>query len=278
MAQVAVKPAPEHARVTPADLRQIFWRSFAIQSSFNFERMQAMGFAWTLIPLLKKLYAKKDDQAEAYQRHLTFMNTHPWNVGPIFGMVASMEARKAAGETAVDEESIQAVKGGLMGPLAGIGDSLWTGTLRPIIAGVAVTLALTGNFLAPIVFLLGCNIVHVWVRWTGLQLGFRFGDRFLEEMENIQIQRWMEGAAIVGLMVVGALVATWLNVSTPMVYTVQKAAIPVQKMLDGILPKALPLLAALLVFRFVRKGKSATVIMLALVVVGLVGGYFNILK
>jgi mannose/fructose/N-acetylgalactosamine-specific phosphotransferase system component IID len=116
------------------------------------------------------------------------------------------------------------------------------------------------------------------VRWSGLQYGYKLGDRFLDQMENLQVQKWMEGAAIVGLMVLGALVASWLNVQTPMAYTVEKATVPVQKMLDGILPKMLPLIATLLVFRFVRKGKSATIIMIGLVLVGLVGGYFNILK
>lgn len=268
----------EAVKVLPSDLRQLFWRSFAIQSAFNYERMQNLGFAFTMLPLINKLYKKKEDRAAAYKRHLSFFNTHPWTVTPILGMVASMEERMAAGETAVDEEGIQAVKGGLMGPLAGIGDSLFFSTLRPIIAGVAVTLALTGNFFAPILFIVGVNVIHFWVRWAGVQYGYSLGDRFLEEMENIQIRRWMEGAAIVGLMVVGALVATWLNVSTPMVYTMQKAAVPVQKMLDGIMPKLLPLIATLLVFRFLRKRKSPTIILVALVVVGLVGGYFNIIK
>lgn len=279
MAVPAVKEAQNNVKkVTSGDLRQLFWRSFALQSAFNYERMQGLGFGWSLIPLIKKLYPNKDDQAQGYKRHLAFFNTHPWTVGPILGMVASMEERKAAGDTAVDEDGIQAIKGGLMGPLAGIGDSLFFSTLRPIIAGVAVTLALTGNFLAPFLFVLGINAIHFWVRWAGLQYGYKLGDRFLDEMEGIQVQKWMEGAAIVGLMVLGALVANWLNVSTPMVYTMQKSTVSVQKMLDGILPKALPLLATWLVFKYVRKGKSATIVMIALVLVGLVGGYFNIIK
>ncbi|MGE5673535.1 MAG: PTS system mannose/fructose/sorbose family transporter subunit IID [Mycobacterium leprae] len=264
--------------ITRADLRTLFYRSFALQGSFNYERMQGLGFAWALLPLIKKLYSTKEERAAALKRHLAFFNTHPWTAGPIFGMVASMEERMASGDGVVDEEGIQAIKGGLMGPLAGIGDSLFFSTLRPIIAGIAVTLALTGNFLAPLLFVVGLNAIHIWVAWAGLDYGYKLGDRFLEQMESMQIQKVMEGAAIVGLMVLGALVATWLNVQTPMVYTMQKASIPVQKMLDGILPKMLPLAITLLVFRYVRKGKSATIVLLALVLLGLVGGYLNILK
>jgi mannose/fructose/sorbose-specific phosphotransferase system IID component len=279
MAESAMKQTLQsEKKVTPGDLRQLFWRSFALQSAFNYERMQGLGFGWTLIPLIQKLYSRKEDRAAAYQRHLTFFNTHPWTVGPILGMVASMEERLAAGESVVDEDGIQAIKGGLMGPLAGIGDSLFFSTLRPIIAGLAVTLALTGNVLAPIIFLVGINVIHFWVRWAGLQYGYKLGDGFLERMENLQVQKWMEGAAIVGLMVLGALVASWLNVQTPMVYNMEKATFPVQKMLDGILPKMLPLISTLLVFRFIRKGKSATIVMIGMVLLGLVGGYFNIIK
>lgn len=265
-------------RITDGDLRQLFWRSFLLQSSFNYERMQSLGFAWTLMPLLRKLYAKKEDLVDAVKRHLVFFNTHPWVVGAILGIVASMEERKAQGDESIDAESIQAVKGGLMGPLAGIGDSLFFGTLRPVLAGIAVSLALTGNLLAPLLFLVAVNAVHFYVRWAGLRYGYTLGDRFLEAVEDLQIQRWMEGAAIVGLTVLGALVATWLNVTTPIVYTMKDASFSVQEMLDGILPKALPLLATLIVFRYLRKGVSATTIMGALVLVGLVGGYFNIIK
>jgi mannose/fructose/sorbose-specific phosphotransferase system IID component len=265
-------------KIDKKDLRKVFWRSFNLQGAFNYERMQGLGFGWTMLPIINKLYKKKEDRAAAYKRHLSFFNTHPWTSGVILGMVTSMEERMANGEDAVDEESIQAVKGGLMGPLAGIGDSLFFSTLRPIIAGLAVSLALNGNYFAPLLFIIGINIIHFWVQWQGVFSGYKLADKFLEKMEGMQIQKWMEAAAILGLMVLGALVATWLNVQTPLVYTMEKATIPIQKMLDGILPKALPLLATLLVFRFIRKGKSATVVMGAIVVVGLVLGVLGIIK
>lgn len=266
------------SKVDDRDLRQLFWRSFLLQSAFNYERMQSLGFTWSLMPLIKKLYKTKEDQAAALKRHLTFFNTHPWNVGAILGMVASLEERKSKEPEAVDEEGIQAIKGGLMGPLAGIGDSLFFGALRPVVAGLAVTLALTGNGLAPLIFLVIVNIVHFWIRWEGVKQGYRLGDQFLQKLESYQVHRWMEAATMLGLMVVGALVATWLNVTTPLTYTMQDASVSIQEMLDGILPKALPLLATWLVFKYIRKGVSATTVMLAMVAVGLVGGYFGILK
>ena len=265
-------------KIDNKDLRKVFWRSFNIQGAFNYERMQGLGFAWTMLPIINKLYKKKEDRIAGYKRHLSFFNTHPWTSGVILGIVTSMEERMANGEDAVDEESIQAVKGGLMGPLAGIGDSLFFSTLRPIIAGIAVSLALNGNYFAPILFILGINAIHFSVQWQGVFSGYKLADRFLEKMESMEIQKWMEAAAILGLMVLGALVATWLNVQTPIVYTMEKASIPVQKMLDGILPKALPLFVTLLVFRFIRKGKNTTIVMIAMIVIGLILGILGIIK
>jgi mannose/fructose/N-acetylgalactosamine-specific phosphotransferase system component IID len=91
------------------------------------------------------------------------------------------------------------------------------------------------------------------------------------------LRRVMEGASIVGLMAVGGLTGSWLNVSTPMVYTVQKAKVAVQPMLDGIMPKLLPLALVMLVFWLVRKQKKTTTIMIGLIVASLVFGAFKIL-
>ncbi len=259
------------------DLRTLFFRSLNLQGAFNFERMQGLGFCWAMLPIINKLYKSKDDRAAAYKRHLTFFNTNAWTSGIIFGIVASMEERLANRQSSIDEESIQAVKGGLMGPLAGIGDSLFFTALRPIIAGISVSMALAGNFLAPIFFIVTMNIIHFWIQWQGISSGYKLSNKFLEKMEGMEIQKWMEAATVVGLMVLGALVASWLKIQTPLVYTMQKATISVQEMLDGILPKALPLLATLLVYKSVKKGINANIIMVVMIVIGMVLGSLGII-
>lgn len=263
-------------QIEKKDLRRLFFRSNAIQSAFNFERMQGLGFIWALIPLLNKLYKNKEDRIEAYKRHSGYFNTHPWMGGIIFGIVASMEERKAKGEE-VDEENIQAVKGALMGPLAGLGDSLFFSTYRPIVAGICASLALSGSEIAPILFVLLINVVHFGAQWWGVHKGYFLADQFLEKMEGMQIQKWMEAATILGLLVVGALVATTLNIATPLAYTVGGASVALQGMFNTILPKMLPLCATLGVFAFIRKGKSTTVVMLGIIVVGFVLGVLGIL-
>ena len=233
----------------------MFWRSFGIQSAFSFDRMQALGFTWGLMPLLSRLYQSKEDLAAALRRHLGFFNTNPWVVGPVMALTATMEARRAAGEE-VDVELIQGVKAGLTGPLAGIGDLLFVGMLRSILSGVAASLALAGNPIAPWVFFFGNNIVHVWVRWESLMYTFKRGTSFMSDLASDRMKNVMEGATITGLMSLGALVGSWLSITTPLAYTIQEKTIAVQDILDQILPKMLPLAATLVIYYLFRKNIS----------------------
>ena len=274
-------------KIDKGDLKRLFFRSNAIQSGFNFERMQGLGFIWALLPLLKKLYKSKEDRIEAFERHSGYFNTHPWLVGIIFGVVASMEERKAnTGE--VEVENIQAVKGALMGPLAGLGDSLFFSTYRPILAGICASLMLSGisgggggSILIPLVFVILLNAVHFGAQWWGVHAGYRRADKFLEQLGGMKIQRWMEAATILGLIVVGALVATNLGIATKLSYTVGEGenvvVTSIQSMFDRILPKMLPLGATLGVFAILRKGKNPTIVMAGIVVIAFVLGLLGVI-
>jgi mannose/fructose/N-acetylgalactosamine-specific phosphotransferase system component IID len=277
-----VRPAEEAEKevvslVPPAARRLIYWRSFALQSAFSFDRMQALGFTWALMPFLKQLYGNTAEYARALRRHLTFFNTHMWIPGPIFAMVSELEARRARNPEEVDVQSIQAVKGSLMGPLAGIGDSMFHGTLRPLLGGISASLALQGNPLAPLIFFFGCNIVHVYVRYFTQNYGFRLGGNLFERIDQAGLRRLMESAAIAGLMGVGGLVGTWLSITTPLTYTIQNSSVSIQGMLDSIMPKLLPLLTTLLVYWAIRRGVKTLTLMIVLVIVGLVFGALKIL-
>jgi fructoselysine and glucoselysine-specific PTS system IID component len=262
--------------VTKNDLRSLFWRYFALQSAFSFERMQTLGWTWTFMPLLKKLYPKADEFKAALKRHLTFFNTEPTMGSFIVGAVASMEERRAEGE-AISDEAINSVKTSLMGPFAGVGDSLIQGTVRVIAAGIGIGFAQQGSIVGPILFFLLFNSVNFGIRWYGLNYSYRMGARLLGDLGGLQFQRFIEGGAIVALMVVGALVGKWLNITTPIAYTLGESTVKLQDTLDKILPRMLPLAFSLLVVYLLRKGWSSLRIMLVLIVVGMVAGYFKIL-
>lgn len=271
------KPAiPVEGLITRKEQVEMFWRSFGIQSAFSFDRMQGLGFAWGLMPVLSRVYQKKEELASALRRNMMFFNTNPWVVGPVMAMTATLEARRACGEE-VDVESIQGVKAGLMGPLAGIGDSLFVGMLRAIMSGVSASLALAGNPLAPIVFLLGNNIVHVWVRWESLMYTFRKGSAFVTELGSTRMKRLMEGATVMGLMALGSLVGSWLNITTPLAYTIQEKTVALQDIFNQILPKMLPLAAVLIIFYLVRKNINTMWLLIISAAVFFVMGAIGIL-
>ncbi|WP_028923194.1 PTS system mannose/fructose/sorbose family transporter subunit IID [Pseudonocardia acaciae] len=267
------------------DQRRLFWRSFATQSAFSFDRMQAIGFTWGLMPLLKRLYPERARLSEALRRHLVFFNTHPWLPGPIYALVAEMETRHAAakepegvnGAEAVNVQTIQGAKGSLMGPLAGVGDSAIHGTLRPIFSGIGASLGMQANYLAPFVFLLPVNAVHLVLRWLTVRWGFRWGSRLFERMDAGALRRLMEGASITGLMGVGALVGTWLVIKVPITYTEGKATVKLQEMLDHIMPKLVPLLITLAVFWLVRRRANAVLVLIGLAVGGFALGALGVL-
>ena len=190
------------------DIRRIFWRSFGLQSAFSFDRMQAMGFTWGLLPILKREYGdNKAGLSDALKRHLTFFNTFPWLVGTPMVMAAELEIKIARGEK-VDPQAIQGIKSALMGPLAGIGDSMFHGTLRPIMGGICASLALTGATAAPWIFFLVINGAHVFARWWTIKQGVVLGERVFSIFSTSGFRNFMEGAMITGLMSAGALVAT----------------------------------------------------------------------
>ena len=127
----------EKLQLSKSDRQKVWWRSTFLQGSWNYERMQNLGWAYSLIPAIKKLYTKKEDQAAALERHMEFFNTHPYVAAPIIGVTLALEEEKANG-AAIDDAAIQGVKIGMMGPLAGIGDPVFWFTVRPILGALGV--------------------------------------------------------------------------------------------------------------------------------------------
>ena len=158
----APKPAP---LLSKNIIRSLFFRSLALEANFNFETWQNSGFAFCIIPVLKKFYTTKQGMAAALKRHLQFFNTSPYGSTLIIGITAAMEEQNSTSAD-FDEESINSVKLGLMGPLAGVFDSLFWGTFKVIAAGVGTSLAIKGNILGPILFLLIFNIPHLVLRYN----------------------------------------------------------------------------------------------------------------
>ncbi|BBB49632.1 PTS system mannose/fructose/sorbose family transporter subunit IID [Pelolinea submarina] len=274
--EVATKAVDDMEFYEKGDVKKVFWRSFAIGSAFNYERYQGLGFCFSMIPVLRRLYKGTEEFAPALQRHMLFYNSNTWLPGIPLGVAATMEARrKQIGD--VSEDAITGMKSALMGPLAGIGDSLFWLTVRPIVGGIAVAMALDGNTFAPLFFFIMMNVVHLAVRWYATKYGFSQGTKLVDEVSGDKVQTIMTIATEVGLMSVGALVGTWLNITTPLVFTQGETSLVLQDMLNKIMPKMLPLIATILVALWYKKGGKPWMIMLALIGIGLVFGGLGIL-
>ena len=279
-------------------LRSTFW-----QASWNYERMQNGGYAFAMIPAIKKLYKEKADQIAALTRHMEFFNTHPYVASPIVGVTLALEQEKANG-AAVDDAAIQGVKVGMMGPLAGIGDPVFWFTLRPILGAMCASIAMDGNMLGPIMFFLLWNILRFGFMWYTQEFGYKVGSQITENLSGNLLTNITRGASILGMFVLGALVQRWVSIKfAPVVSSIQlskgayiewdqlpaggegiKTAIqqfssgmalePVkvttlQNNLDALIPGLVPLLLTLLCMWLLKKGVSPIVIILALFAVGI---------
>ncbi|MEW9121360.1 MAG: PTS system mannose/fructose/sorbose family transporter subunit IID [Thermotaleaceae bacterium] len=271
----------EESVLTKEDFRKTFFRSFPLQACFCYERMQNVGFAYQMIPVLKKLYPDKEEASEALKRHLTFFNTTPAVVTFITGVCIALEEKfkkaKDRGED-FDVDSISAVKTALMGPLAGIGDSFFWGSFRIIGAGIGASLALKGSILGAILFFLIYNIPHLIVRYQGLKIGYKSGVNFLAAAsEGGVFSILTECANVLGIIVVGSMIATLIKLTTPLVLTIGQAAIEVQSIFDGILTGILPLGLTFIIYILLKKGIKTTTLLWGIILAGILGSVIGIL-
>ena len=276
-------PATSEKMLTTHDLRRMYWRSTFLLGSFNFERMQAMGFCYTLMPAIRKVYrGDKAAEAAALKRHLEFYNTQPWVSSVVFGVTAAMEEQKAKGED-ISEETITSVKVGLMGPLAGVGDPIFWGTARPVLAALGASLALNGSIVGPLLFFVGINILRVLTRWYGLKFGYERGTEMVTEVGGGQLKKVTQMAAIMGLFVMGALVSKWTTIKFPAVVSTVKnddgivTDTTVQSILDQLLPGLAALGLTFLCMWLLNKKVNALWIILGMFAVGILGRWTGFL-
>ena len=268
--------------LTKGDILSTYFRSTFLLGSFNFERMQSMGFCVSMIPTIKRLYSKKEDQAAALKRHLEFFNTQPWVGSAIMGVTAAMEQERANGED-VDDAAISGVKVGLMGPLAGVGDPIFWGTLRPVLAALGAGIALTGSILGPLLFFILINVIRAVTRWYGFKYGYEKGTEIVSDMGGGRLQKITQGASILGLFVMGALVSKWTSINVPLELTRYKnqlgeeVVVTLQGVLNDLLPGLLALLLTFLCMYLLRKKVNAMVIIFGLFGVGILGYWAGIL-
>lgn len=267
----------EKKTVTNKDLNKVFWRSFQLEFSWNYERQMNMAYTYAMIPILKKLYENdKEQMSLALRRHLEFFNTTPHISTLILGINAAMEEENA-NDPEFDTTTIDSVKTSLMGPLAGIGDSFFWGTLRLIATGVGTSLSLQGNILGPILFLLIFNIPHVIFRYLANKFGYKLGTGFLKKIqESGMMESLTFGASIIGLMVVGGMTSSMIVIDLPMKIGEGDNVVTLQSIFNDIVPNILNLGVFGVIFYLLKKEINTLLILLGLAMVGIVGSLIGI--
>ena len=264
-----------------SDLRKAFWRFFfSFEVSWNYERMQALGYAYSMEPVLRRLYPDKVNYAAALQRHLVFFNTSPVIGAPlILGSSISLEA---AGAPA----SAEGIKVGLMGPMAGIGDTLTYALYNSIVFTICSSFALSGNIIGPILAAIFISIPYFAVRWWQFFWAYNRGRAIAGDVGKGVLDKITLGSTVFGLIVLGGFIPTIVHVVTTLSYrqtlTVQgkdvNQVVSVQDQLNEILPYALPVVVTAIVYVALKRFRINPVwAILGIAVVGIFlgwGGWF----
>lgn len=257
------------------------WANWAFWSHacYNWVRMQGIGFAHAMVPVTKELYADDPEgRKEAMKREMEFFNTEP-EIGMVtHGLAAAMEEQMANGEP-ITGEQITSVKTSLMGPLAGLGDTLFQGIIVPIVLAIFIDITLSGITAAPILYALVITAISAVVSYTIFMFSYRKGNEaVLQMMSSGVLDKVLKGANIMGCVVMGALIATYVNVSCGLVITAAGSEFNIQTQLfDALVPKLLPLLTTLGCYGLLKKGLSAVKVILIIVAVGVVFRLLGIL-
>jgi len=263
-------------------VRSAMWRHLiTLQWSWNYERMQALGYVYSMLPVINAVYKEKAERIAAMKRHLVFYNTNP-QVGspPIFGATVALEAQKQG-------ETVDSIKVGLMGPLAGIGDTIQAILFRPIIAVIAASLALSGNYFGPLIMFLS------GILWTVLMIplfyfGYRQGIGVAHEVSSEgRVSRFTDMVTMMGMIVIGAFIPRIMSaVATPLKYSqtvsnlgqAHTETVALQSTLDSLIPYLIPVVFVAFAYWLLRGLKlSAVWVLIILFVVAFILGAVGIL-
>lgn len=262
-------PAP---RLDKKTLNKMVWRSLFLQASFNYERMQAAGWLYGILPGLEKIHTNKEDLSKSMKHNLDFFNTHPFLVTFVMGIILSLEQEKT------DIQTIRAVRVAAMGPLGGIGDALFWFTLVPITAGITANMAIDGQVIGPILFLVIFNAAQFAVRFFLMHWSYELGTNAIGALTK-NAKEFTRSASILGVFIVGALVSNYGATSMRIAFANGEAIINIQEILNGVLPQLIPLALTLMVFYFLKKHNwTPTKAILLLLVIGITGTAFGIWK
>lgn len=247
-------------KLTKKELNKIWFNWFHYHLTvFGYERLQAPGFLLSMLPIFEKYY--KDDPEKmkaALNRHTVFYNTNAEFGAIVPGIVASLEETKAQGGD-ISDDFINSMKVGLMGPIAGIGDSITQATLPPIVLSIAIGLAANGSVLGAIFAVVALVVVKLIISRFLFMQGYKTGQTAVHSLLGEKMARLQEAMSVLGLTVIGAITASYINFNIVATYKSEFSEVNFQEILDGIFPKLIPMLLVLLGYFLLKKKKFSAI-------------------
>ncbi|MEL4357910.1 MULTISPECIES: PTS system mannose/fructose/sorbose family transporter subunit IID [unclassified Luteococcus] len=276
----AVDGAVESTPIRKRDLVHawLIWENFP-QTCYNYERMMGQAVAHTFVPIARRLYKNSpDEKKEMMKRESEFFNVHIEFGACILGLAIALEEQKAMGKP-VPGALITSLKTSLMGPLSGIGDTIFQGVLIPILLAICIDITQTGSIWGSVTYAVAIIAIAFGLSYANFMFGYRAGaERVMEFLERGLLDKILRGAEIMGCMVMGGLISNFVFIETPLKITSSTKTFEIQtQLLDAIMPKVLPLAFTMFVYWLIKKKVSSVKIILLIVAIGVVLGVLGIL-
>lgn len=276
-----VEVAREGGIIPKKDLTKAWfiWETFP-QCCYNYERMMGQSMAHCFSAVIDDLY--KDDPSkrkEVMQREAEFFNVHIEFGACIPGMAIAMEEEKSINDS-IPGEFITNIKTSLMGPLAGMGDSIWQGVVIPILLAICIDLTTSGdgNIWGAVIYAVVIIVAAYVLSYFNFMFGYKAGsEAVLDFLEQGTLNKVLEAASIMGCIVMAGLVVNFVNVECGITFVGADNTIVIQDQLDAILPGLIPLGFTMLVYYLLKKRWTSIKVIILLVVVGIVCGATGIL-
>ncbi|MCI5773956.1 MAG: PTS system mannose/fructose/sorbose family transporter subunit IID [Erysipelotrichaceae bacterium] len=258
-------------------LNKVLLRTQVCQFAHNYERMQSLSLTYCFTPVLEALYKdkSKEERVNAMKRHLEYFNTHPLAIPFILGITSALEEST----TEEQKDTVVAIKTSLMGPFAGLGDSMLNLTWYPIAGSIGASMSVaTGSLIGPIVMFLLINLLYWPLKYYGLHWGYAKGMELIENGGVKIFDRLGNLANVLGVMVVGGLIPSTVKLSTGLQFTFSEGdPLLIQAQLDKVMPCILPVLLTYICYKLIKKGngKNTAWVILGLIVVSLIVAFIG---
>ena len=269
-------------KVSKKALNASFWRWwYGNLTCFTQEHMQTFGYMWSLYQIIDDLYETTEEKGEKLRTYWPFFNTEPQIGSIVVGITAGLEESRANGDENIDDEMINGIRAGLMGPLAGIGDSLIVGTYIPVLLAIALSLSDGGSVIGAIFYIIVWNLTSTYFQKYIFTKGYELGGSAVDVLVGDQATALRNSVVLLGQIIVGAISGAWVNITTPLEFTNAEGEVflNIQKQLDGVLPGLLSVSFVLFAWWLMAKRNiKPLTVMLIMVVIAFAGvaiGFFD---